>query len=662
MKQVVAGFSGINRSAILPMVATWVFDLALALLISGVLASLSLALSARAFDLAPVLRASCGFGAAAGISALILGTPRGVWRYASSGDVSRLARAGALGFILFLPILAVCISVDGVAIWPVVFAAPALTIVLIFTRAIGRSMLSGDVLLAINKQFHGAPLVVLIGDIDIAAGMVSAARKLSPRPWRPIAIIDLSARAHGRAIAGVKVLHPKRLAAEITAARRSGGHPHLVLALRHSDAKALDFALEAAAETNTPVLRSAIDGESRAALEGLHYSDLLPRKPRQLDTQYARAMVRDRVVLITGAGGTIGSELARQAAQLGAAQLILYDSSEYNLFRTEAAVAAPGIAPVPILGDVRDAEHLNQVMQQFRPNVVLHAAALKHVPLMENNPAEAVLTNVMGLQQTLEAADLCGATEFVFISTDKAVEPASIMGATKRVGELLLSAWRSSRTGSDAMGTAFVRFGNVLGSNGSVAETFERQIRAGGPVTVTHKDMERYFMTAPEAGGLVLSAAALARQGSDRGEGARGFLLDMGDPVRVETLARRMIQLVGERPNVTIPIVYQGLRPGEKLQEKLHYSLETIAPTAVDGVLALRFLRRDPDALLREIKGLIAAARRRDDATVALILTALVSENAPVTADDEARVPAAFRISQIDGADRFNGTAVQAAE
>lgn len=649
MERLVAGISGIDRGAILPMVATWVFDLVLALLISGALASLCIALAGHESDWAPVLRAGCGFGAAAGIAALLVGTPRGVWRYASSGDVSRLARAGALSLFLFVPILAVCISVDGLKMWPVILAAPALTVMLIFTRAIGRSMLSGDVLAALNKQLHGAPLVVLIGDTDIAAGMVSAARKLNPRPWRPIAIIDLSARAHGRAIAGVKVLHPRRLGAEITAARRSGGNPQLVLALPHSDPVALDFALSAAAETGAPILRSAMNGESRTILAGLHYSDLLPRKPRQLDPGYSRALVRNRVVLITGAGGTIGSELSRQAAQFGAAKLVLYDSSEYNLFRTEADIAALGVESVPVLGDVRDPEHLNQVMQQFRPQVVLHAAALKHVPLMEHNPAEAVLTNIMGLIQTLEAADMCGATEFVFISTDKAVEPASVMGATKRVGELLLSAWQPASHGPCVLGTAFVRFGNVLGSNGSVAETFERQIRAGGPVTVTHKDMERYFMTAPEAGGLVLSAAALARNG----EGSKGFLLDMGEPVRVETLARRMIQLVGGAPNATIPIVYQGLRRGEKLQEKLHYSFESLSVTEVDGVLSLQFPRRDSEILLREIRGLISAARRRDDATVTRLLTQLVGRGDPAPGSPYDDVVETMRPG---------GAAVQAAE
>ena len=350
-------------------------------------------------------------------------------------------------------------------------------------------------------------------------------------------------------------------------------------------------------------------------------ASLLSRRPRSLDAARTRALIEGRRVLVTGAGGTIGGELTRRAAALGPERLILFDAAEYSLYALDQHLTETGVkAPRTVaLGDVRDRARLDQVFETHRPEIVLHAAALKHVPLMETHPCEAVLTNVGGVVHVMELARET-AEAFVFISTDKAVNPTNVMGATKRVGERVVQALASG----GAARSAIVRFGNVLGSTGSVVPLFERQIARGGPVTVTDPDMERWFMTVGEAAELVLQAATLP----DRGD-ASVFVLDMGEAVRIDDLARQLIRLAGHEPDLDIKIEYTGLRPGEKLTEEIFYAAEDVRGTAVEGVLSARADTVSLDALREHLDSLLSAAAARDEKQTLACLSALEPEFTP---------------------------------
>ena len=353
--------------------------------------------------------------------------------------------------------------------------------------------------------------------------------------------------------------------------------------------------------------------------------DLLGREAVQLDTEAIARFLRGRRVLVTGAGGSIGSEMCRQICKFSPARLILVEQAETPLFdiENELTAAFPRTPLDGIICDISDRDRVMQVWREFRPEVVIHAAAHKHVPMMERNPGEAVKNNVLGTRNVADASCEVGCGEFVTISTDKAVNPSSVMGATKRVAEM----YTQSLTGSGACRTQFkaVRFGNVLDSAGSVVPTFRRQIAAGGPVTVTHPDMTRYFMTISEASQLVLQAAAT-------GLGGQIFLLDMGEPVKIVDLARTMITLSGFRPDEDIDIVFTGVRPGEKLFEELRIVGEDIAATVHPKVLIWKRKPEDHRKVVEAIGELAAAAAgsRREDVVAAL--RKIVPEYSPTAA------------------------------
>ena len=328
----------------------------------------------------------------------------------------------------------------------------------------------------------------------------------------------------------------------------------------------------------------------------VNVTDLLARPPVQTDYSEVSALLSGRCVLVTGAGGSIGSELCRQIARCEPAALALLGHGENSIYRihNELREHFPGLALHPVIADVRDTGRINQVFAEHRPAIIFHAAAHKHVPLMELNRLEAITNNVGGTRILLHAAERWGVEHFVLISTDKAVEPRSIMGATKHVAELLV------RAAAQRSGRAFVavRFGNVLGSRGSVIPLFQKQIAAGGPLTITHPDVERYFMTIPEAAQLVLQAAAM-------GEGGEVFVLDMGKPVKIIDLARDVIRLSGLQEGKDIDIVYTGLRPGEKLQEMLFSAEERHTRSryqkiffAQNGHIAVEQIEADVEQLL----------------------------------------------------------------
>lgn len=323
-----------------------------------------------------------------------------------------------------------------------------------------------------------------------------------------------------------------------------------------------------------PSLSQLATGRVRVSqLREVDIEDLLGRDPVRLDTENIRVLLAAKTVLVTGAGGSIGSELCRQIAAFAPQRLLLVEQSEGQLFVVEQELIELGHAAmiVPLVADILDEARMTAILQRYRPAVIFHAAAHKHVPMMEAQPGEALKNNTLGTARLAELALAQGVDRFVLISTDKAINPTSVMGASKRLAEIFLQALHASAP--ERTRFMAVRFGNVLGSSGSVVPIFKRQIAAGGPVTVTHPEVTRYFMTIPEAVGLVLQSAAL-------GSGGEIFVLDMGEPVRIVDLARQLIELSGLRPEEDIEIRFTGLRPGEKMFEEISHNQEHLTPTA----------------------------------------------------------------------------------
>ncbi len=398
----------------------------------------------------------------------------------------------------------------------------------------------------------------------------------------PVAFLDDDPKKQGRAVHGIPVqgrvgdLHrvAKRTGAEVALIAIAGARGDLV--------KRITAECEAAGlkAKIIPALHDLLSGRfSISQMRDVAIEDLLGREPVVIEDSAAEKIVPDKIVLVTGAGGSIGSELCRQLLALAPRRLVLVESCENNLFHIDRELSAKALQTeiVPMIGSIGDAARMRAVFEQHRPQIVFHAAAHKHVPMMEANPGEAIKNNLLGSKQVADLAHEYGAERFVQISTDKAVNPTSVMGATKRLAELYVQhLQRSSSTRFVA-----VRFGNVLGSAGSVIPLFREQIAKGGPVTVTHQDMTRFVMTIPEASRLVLEAAGLA-QGGDV------MVLDMGEPVRIVDLAEQMIRLSGLEPGVDVEIQFTGIRPGEKMYEELGFTDELVDATRCQKVFVWR--------------------------------------------------------------------------
>jgi FlaA1/EpsC-like NDP-sugar epimerase len=370
--------------------------------------------------------------------------------------------------------------------------------------------------------------------------------------------------------------------------------------------------------STVPSLTDIASGKLRVSqIRDVEINDLLGREVVSLDMKQIQNFLTDKVILVTGAGGSIGSEMCRQVCAFAPRQLLLLEQAENPLFfiERELSQAFPGVSLVSIIADITDKVRIEQIFAQYRPQVVIHAAAHKHVPLMEQNPGEAIKNNINGTRTAADASDAFGAECFVMISTDKAVNPTSIMGSSKRVAEMYIQDLnKTSRTHF-----VTVRFGNVLGSNGSVVPIFKQQIAAGGPVTVTHPEMRRYFMTIPEASQLVLQAAAM-------GDGGEIFVLDMGEPVKIVDLARELITLSGFRPGEDIEIEFSGLRPGEKLFEELSIVGENMLPTKHPKIAVWKNIPKDRQTLRDGIEKLLTVAHTQNRKQIIETLKYLVPE------------------------------------
>jgi FlaA1/EpsC-like NDP-sugar epimerase len=374
-----------------------------------------------------------------------------------------------------------------------------------------------------------------------------------------------------------------------------------------------------------PGMGELIDGKvSIKAIRDVDYRDLLGREVIRLDEDRISKYLEKASVLVTGAGGSIGSELCRQICRFDPSCLILYDRAESALYEIDLELRTdyPEVEVVTILGDIRDRRQLSIALSSYQPQVVFHAAAYKHVPMMELHPWKAVRNNILGTRHVMEISKEHGVERFVLVSTDKAVRPANVMGASKRVAELLVQ--NQNGCGSDKTKFITVRFGNVVGSAGSVVPLFKKQIERGGPVTVTHPEVARYFMTIPEACQLILQAGAM-------GEGGEIFLLDMGTPVKIVDMARDLIRLSGFEPEEDIKIKFVGLRPGEKLFEELITSGEGIVPTSHEKIMVLRGETCDQDRLNAVIEELISLAQEQDSEGIRAKLQEIVKDYRPWT-------------------------------
>jgi FlaA1/EpsC-like NDP-sugar epimerase len=545
------------------------------------------------------------------------GLYQGLWRFASVSDLKRILLAcGVAG----LATPAALVMAQHAVVPRSVFILSPLLLVLLMggVRFTYRAWKDGHFFL--RRTGVGTP-VLIVGAGETAMGLIKELE--ASMVWRVVGLVDPGSAQAGRQMAGVPILGGIE---DIEAHARRAEARHAIIAMPAASVAERRRATEAIgaaglAAMTVPALDDLLTGRvAISAIRKVELEDLLGRERIELDEAGLSGLLQGKTVLVTGAGGSIGSELCRQISRFRPRQLVFLEQSEFALYSIEQEFAGRPVSCV--IGDVRDAQRMKAVFAACRPDVVFHAAAYKHVPLMEGaNAWEAVRNNVLGTLTVARAAAAAGASEFVLISTDKAVNPTNVMGASKRLAEVVCQAVQAEHTGTRFV---MVRFGNVLGSSGSVIPLFREQIARGGPITVTHPEIIRYFMLIPEAAQLVMQAGLLAARES---EGGRVFVLDMGEPVKIVDLARDMIRLSGFSED-DIRIEFTGLRPGEKLYEELLADGEATLPTPHPK---LRIARPTdiPDARwLAELEDWLAAPWR-DEAEVKHGLKARVAEYRP---------------------------------
>lgn len=518
------------------------------------------------------------------------GLYRGIWRFASLPDLKRIVLAVGIAALL-VPVALILFRVHAVVPRSVLILDPLLVLIVMGGSRLAYRAWKEHRMASV---LHPDSKPVLVAGAGSAADFLLRELARNPSGFHVVGLLDDSRDKQGRLVQGLPVLGAL---ADVAAWAKKMEVDDVVLALpsaAHEVRRRIaQICTEAGLNVMTiPSLEDLVAGRvSVSSLRHVELDDLLGRDPVQLDDSGLHRLLTGQIVMVTGAGGSIGSELCRQIARFKPAKLVLFEQSELALYAMEQELPRhfPDLRIAPVIGDVKNAVWVNQVMAAHRPAVVFHAAAYKHVPLMENDNAwEAVRNNVLGTQVAAAAAQAHGVGKFVMISTDKAVNPTNVMGATKRLAEMTCQAMQQRQPDQESGGTRFVsvRFGNVLGSSGSVIPKFEKQIEAGGPVTVTHPDMVRYFMTIREACDLVVTAATHAL-GPVRPD-VSVYVLNMGQPVKIVDLAERIIRLSGLQPGYDIEIVFTGVRPGERLHEILFAHEEPTADIGIAGIVAAR--------------------------------------------------------------------------
>lgn len=569
------------------------------------------------------------WGIAVGVKLILLGLFQqfsGLLSYFSIPDFKRLTYAMGLAAVILL--------IARLLLVPVASGPPRGVILMDFVLAVAG--LSGlrlgfRMVREGGTQNSAAPSlrrVAIVGAGDVGAQL--ALELLSKRGLglRPMAFFDDDLTKHGINVHGIPVLGtPDELRVEIGRLELA----EVIVAMPSASAKRIGEVARICRERGVrcetvPSLSQLALGRVRVSqLREVDIEDLLGRAPVRLDTDNIRALISGRVAMVTGAGGSIGSELCRQVASFAPARLLLVDRSEVQLFPIEQELIELGHRPMvaPLVADILDEGRMRQIFERFSPELIFHAAAHKHVPMMEAQPGEAVKNNSVGTSRLAELALEYGVGRLVMISTDKAINPTSVMGASKRLAELYVQALHA--TAPDKTRFMAVRFGNVLGSSGSVVPIFKKQIAMGGPVTVTHPEVTRYFMTIPEAVGLVLQSAA-------QGSGGEIFVLDMGQPVKIIDLARQLIELSGLRPGVDVEISFTGLRPGEKMFEEISLDAENLTPTSHPKIM--RFVATPPpiEEVRRQLSLLQAEVAKADPAEIKRLLRSAVPEYKPFAA------------------------------
>ena len=529
-----------------------------------------------------------------------VGLYRGIWYYASFNDLVAIVKGVTLAILIFLAVMFVATRLEDFPRTALLINWPLLIFMLAGPRFLYRALKDGNWRAAFERDAANRVPVLLVGAGDAAEMFIRDQDRSRIAGYRVVGIVDDKTDRVGRDIRGVRVMgRLDEVPAVVAALDKKGRRPQRLIvagddlpgsrvAALLDQAEALGMTLARLPRLTEFKAGNAAEGSAlpeNGSLRPIDIADLLGRPRKVLDRAAMAALIEGRRVLITGAGGTIGSELVRQVADFEPGHIALFDNGEFNLYQIDMEMAE-NHAALPrsaILGDVRDAARLAQVFGAEKPEIVFHAAAFKHVPLTEQNPNEAALTNAIGTGLVAEACRAGGVDTMVLVSTDKAVNPSNVMGATKRIAEMLCQSLnRERRDGETRFVT--VRFGNVLGSTGSVVPLFQRQLAAGGPLTVTHPDITRYFMTTGEAVELILQAAAMPEPDSAADKRGVLFVLDMGEPVRIQDLARQMICLSGHLPDSDIAIEFTGLRPGEKLFEELFHDTEQLVDSAVEGI------------------------------------------------------------------------------
>jgi len=543
-----------------------------------------------------------------------VGLYRGVWRFASIPDLLRIFRSVLIGITLSFGILYLTIRLQG-------FPRSILPLYgILLVLFLGGSRFAVRLIKDHRLWLHGGVRVLIVGAEQDGEGVVRDLLRNEAENYKPIGFVDDNKNKKGQEIQGVRVIG---YISDIPKIVREREVKLIIIAMPSATAKEMRHIMQQCEGLGCmirtlPGLSDLVSGRvSIDVLRAVSLEDLLGRDPVNLDWQAIHSAVAQKTVLVSGAGGSIGSELCRQIAKLNPTLLIVVERSEYNLFMLEQEFSEkfPNIKLQKCLLDVGDRVALEELFKQYHPNIIFHAAAYKHVPMLETQPREAVLNNILGTRCIAELALKFKVDKFILVSTDKAVNPTNIMGASKRVAEMICQ----SLNGIGSTEFITVRFGNVLGSAGSVVPIFKRQLEQGGPLTVTHPDITRFFMTIPEACQLILQALAI-------GAGGEVFVLDMGEPVKIKFLAEQMILLAGKKPGEDIEIRYTGLRPGEKLYEELFHSTEALETTAHEKIFEAKARDLNQNWLIEVLNALEMACHDCNEVRLRDLLQELVPE------------------------------------